>query len=760
MTPLEAALYYASRGLRVLPLWWITEAGYCACAQGPNCGKKSGKHPVLNDWVSRATIEERFIRGWWTEMPKANVGIATGAISGIFVVDVDPGNGGDASLAEWEAENGVLTVSSEAHTGSGGRHIFYRYPPGGVRSRNPWLKGVEIKSDGGQVVAWPSTNRNGPYYWEQNGATGFSDPPPLLVESAGLPGVDGSHGPSELAPSDEIEVIQDGARNDTLFRLACRYRRQLRDDYPAVFGAVMMKNVQTCAPPLEEEEVTFIIDQAFKMDHTDDPAMTWARAQTAPTPTVIVNDDGEAVVHTPPTDFDENNLPCTDMGNARRFALAWQHSVRYAQGLGWVVWDGTRWNRDELNTVQELAKDTARSILTEAVVNEDEDVREELARWAKMSQSQRSVSATMSLASSETEVAAPSEAFDSDPWLLNCTNGTVDLRTAELAPHAQMQYITKIVGTAFVPEAQCPRWHKFLAQIVPDPDVREFIRRAVGYSLTGVTSEKVMLILYGAGNNGKSVFLEVLRQVLGEYAASTPTSMFVNRKGDSIPNDIARLRSARFVTASETEKGARMDATLVKTLTGGDKVTARFMRQEFFEFTPELKLWLATNHPPRTNDFGEALWSRLRFVPFTVAIPKEEQIARHELEAALFAEAEGILAWAVHGAMSWQKEGTLTEPLAVMLATSEQRIENDYLLRFVDDSLDADPRHWVPLQDVYNTYLNWWMAMGEPGKPLSQRWLVLELQERMSFLEQETRNSLRGWKGVRVRSAHTMADGI
>ena len=353
--------------------------------------------------------------------------------------------------------------------------------------------------------------------------------------------------------------------------------------------------------------------------------------------------------------------PATDIGNAARFAQDHHDQILYSQTLGWMVWDGMRWHRDDTGEVERLARDTLARLAAEAVRTGDK----KLASWATRSANKSRIDAMVSLGQSEIGIARRSEIFDANPRVFNTASGLIELKTGECRPTEPGDYVTMAAPVFYRREAECPVWLTFLDRVLGgNLDLIEFLQRAVGYSLTGLTIEQCLFLLYGSGANGKTTLLEALRGILGNYAQQTPTETLLLRGngGSGIPNDLARLRGARLVCATEIEDGHRLAESLVKQLTGGDTITARFLHREFFEFRPQFKLWIATNHKPMIRGTDYAIWRRIRLVPFEVQIPPEERDA--ELPAKLAAESTGILAWAVEGCLQWQKKG-LDAPEAV-----------------------------------------------------------------------------------------------
>ena len=388
----------------------------------------------------------------------------------------------------------------------------------------------------------------------------------------------------------------------------------------------------------------------------------WERQQ-AP----FTSDDGYAVQSLEPKRYH-----LTDMGNGYRFAAKHGNDLRYCHPWKtWLVWDGTRWAKDSDGEIVRRAKDTVKSIYAEASHAQDSSDRRNIANHARRSEANSRLEAMIKQAQSELPV-LPDE-LDSDPWLLNVKNGTLDLRTGELRPHNREDMITKFIPVTYDPDAQAPIWHGFLRRILNNNDnLVTFVQRAIGYSLTGDVSEQVFFMLYGTGANGKSVFLETVQSILGEdYAKSTPTSTIMIKNGSQNSNDLARLAGVRFVTVNEVEDGQNLAESLMKQLTGNDTITARFLYAEHFDYKPQFKLFIRANHKPVIKNTDEGIWRRIRLIPFTVTIPEEERDKR--LLQKLKDELPGILAWAVEGCLEWQQYG-LGMPEEVKQAVKEYRL--------------------------------------------------------------------------------------
>jgi putative DNA primase/helicase len=404
----------------------------------------------------------------------------------------------------------------------------------------------------------------------------------------------------------------------------------------------------------------------------------------------------------------------TDLGNARRFVARYRGKAAYCAPFGkWYLWDGKRWRDDEKLEVIARAGDLIRSLYPLAQQIKDERKRKAFVSHLHNSESHRALSAMVSLAKSDSSIARLPDDFDADPWVLTVENGTIDLRTGKLLPHDPKNLITKLAPVQFDASAKCPNWDEFLDLIMDGrAQLTGFLKRAFGTSLTGVTSDKALFIFYGpAGDNGKSTVIDVMQRLLGDYARRTPVDTFLTKREGAIPNDIARLKGARLVWSSENERGSRLSEALIKDLTGGDRIAARFMRAEFFEFMPEFKLLLATNHKPAVRG-DAAIWRRLKLVPFDVSIPKDRQKPRHEVMAMFQAELPGILNWAIEGCLEWQRDG-LGVPEEIAAATQEYEAEQDTFAMFLDERCVRTPNARASSLELYQAYRAWSEQRGE-----------------------------------------------
>ena len=404
----------------------------------------------------------------------------------------------------------------------------------------------------------------------------------------------------------------------------------------------------------------------------------------------------------------------TDLGNARRFVARYRGAVLYCEAWSrWFLWDSMRWAEDERLEVMARAGDLIRSLYAVAKKIKDEDERKAFLSHLIKSESHRSIHAMVTLAKSDRTVARHPDDFDNDQWLCAVKNGTLDLRTGQLRSHDQKDMITKLAPVVYDPAARCPNWLAFLDMIMLGrQSLVDFLKRALGSSLTGITSDKAMFILYGpGGDNGKSTMVEVIEMLLGNYARRTPVETFLKKREGSIPNDIARLRGARFVWAAENDRGVRLAESLIKEMTGGDRMAARFLHGEFFEFMPTFKIWFATNHKPTIRG-DAAIWRRLKLVPFDYTIPKDRQKKRHEVMAMFQSELPGILNWAIEGCLEWQRDG-LGVPDEVINATREYESEQDTFSMFLEEKCVRVANARVLSLALYREYKTWAEEHGE-----------------------------------------------
>ncbi len=390
----------------------------------------------------------------------------------------------------------------------------------------------------------------------------------------------------------------------------------------------------------------------------------------------------------------------SDDALALRFADQHGGDLRYVAAWGrWYSWTGSLWRADDTLSAYDLVRATCRAAAAEC--NEP--------RIATAIASARTVAAVERLAKADRKLAGTIDQWDADPWLLNTPGGVVDLQTGIMRAHRPDDYMTKI--TAVAPGGDCPLFLKFLDRITGgDGELIAYHRRVLGYALTGITREQALFFGHGEGANGKSVLLSTAAGILKTYHRSAPMETFTASNVDRHPTDLAMLQGARLVTATETEEGRRWAEARIKQLTGDDPVEARFMRQDFFTYKPQFKLFIAGNNKPGLRRVDEAIRRRFHLIPFAVTIPPGER--DKELPIKLKAEWPGILAWGIEGCLDWQKAG-LRQSQAVRDATAEYLEDEDVVATWIDERCERDPTAWAASSALFGSWASWAAATGE-----------------------------------------------
>lgn len=408
-----------------------------------------------------------------------------------------------------------------------------------------------------------------------------------------------------------------------------------------------------------------------------------------------VADEAEPVVSSDESVWGTEDALALDF--TRRYHRDWRYIAAWGK---WLMWDGQRWRAEETLAATDLVRHVCRHAA----------VRADSGKVAAKLAASSTVGGVERLARTDRRHAATTDEWDADIWLLNTPGGVVDLRTGRMRAHDRSDRMTKI--TTATPRGDCPTWRRFLDEVTSgDVELQAYLQRMVGYTLTGSTQEHALFFLYGTGANGKSVFVNTLATILGNYATNAPMDTFMETRTDRHPTDMAGLRGARFVAAIETEQGRRWAESKLKNLTGGDKISARFMRQDFFEFFPQFKLFVAGNHKPTIRNIDEAMKRRLHLIPFTITVPPDRRDTH--LQQKLLAERDGILAWAVQGCLDWQRHGRLDPPQRVVEATEEYFEAEDALGRWLDERCVREPNAKSLTAELFNDWKQWAEAAGE-----------------------------------------------
>ncbi|URQ05027.1 DNA primase/helicase [Arthrobacter phage Iter] len=430
--------------------------------------------------------------------------------------------------------------------------------------------------------------------------------------------------------------------------------------------------------------------------------------------------------------WDEERYSLSDLGGARYlrdYIESIGSGVRYTEEVGFFLLEDGVWRKDERQAVRthaqsvaDLVRDLARTASIEATRDGASDADKKRAgrlnKYAAHVQTSNGLNFMLRELQAVHGVPASVGDFDQHPDLLACRNGVVDLRSGELRPHDPALLLTRRIDFDYDPDAKAPRWEAFLEEVFPAfPELPAYMRRLVGYGITGHTTEQCFAVLWGTGANGKSVYTDTLTEVFRELTSTTPFSTFEDRASGGIPNDLAALKGARLVMASEGEQGRPMAESVLKRVTGRDLIAARFMRKEFFEFRPQFLLNLATNFKPSFKGQDEGLWRRVKLIPWERYFAPHER--DHRLGDKLLAEREGILAWAVRGAMEWYKGG-LQDPDIIRSSTKEYRETSDALAGFLPGVFVQDSEAGrVEGKVLFDEYLKW---ADEENLPAKERW--------------------------------------
>jgi P4 family phage/plasmid primase-like protien len=654
------------------------------------------KYPLIKwePYQAVKTVSHGDVDGWFgTDRPK-NIWLMCGPRSGLIVVDLD-----GFDTVRWFRQ---LCPELDFPTiprvkTSKGWHLYFAWAAG----TDQWhydgqALGLNINLDvrngeRGGVLAPPSVHdkTDHVYTWEVRPPLGDGGrpqlpalPPQLYTRSAaGVTGAatantSGHQPPVFTTPPGE------GGRNTWLAGQAGHLAKKFRNDrasYDSLFDLLAQQ-----VPGLDPEEVAKTRESIWGREAR--------KADTESDPTVKLGSG------------DQHEL--TDMGNARRLIDNHSTAIRYVGDWNsWLVWDNRRWRRDNTNQTELMAKSTIRSILTEATTIEDDDRRKATVKHAFGSQSARAVRAMTGLAQSEREVAISATDLDANGDLLNLQNGTYEWRNGTFRTHNPDDLNTKLAGAAYDLGASCPNWDKALAAWLPDPEVRRFVQRAVGYSLTSDLSEKCLFVVYGPTDAGKSVFIETILALSGDYGhvVKDDTLLLARNKGGNT-DDLADLQGIRFASLSETPEGARLDVALIKRITGGTAITAMRKYEHAVTFQPTSKFWIDTNHRPRINPDDDAIWGRVRMVPFEIRIPDEQQ--DKGLRGKVLLELPGILNWALAGLAEWRRDG-LGQPPAVRKAVAEYREAEDPLEQFLEEMYEINPDGRVKSSSLHLAYQEW-----------------------------------------------------
>jgi putative DNA primase/helicase len=705
---LDKLLDYTSRGWPIFPLHWTMGEG-CSCGNCP-C-RNQGKHPILPRGFKLATTDPNQVEAWHKTYPDANWGMRTGdratGGAGILVVDLDPKNHGFDTWDMLSLNHPDREETIKVITGNLGQHRWYKFPEGlNLRSSAGTLgPGVDIRANNGYVVIPPSRTTN-PYYFEFDP----EETPLARLPEWLLAALEQAHSIPQTYPRDS-DLVPQGERHQTLLILAGNMRR-VGMDFDVIVDVLRIHRNQHFSEgdhPVTDQEIENVarwVCQKPKIFHR------------------------------------------TDLGNAERFREQNQNEVRYCFAWKkWLRWNQRYWVIDDLAGVMLLAHDTVRSILVEAANQEDEKMKAELIVHGLRSESTSRIDNLIRAAAPYLEV-RPSD-LDQHPDYLNVRNGIIDLRTGDLLPHDPSLMLTRFIDVDYQPEATCPQWRKFLKLVTGnDQELIDFLKTAVGYTLTGHTSEHALFFLYGIGSNGKTTFTETIRKLMRDYAKRVSIDSLLDTfiPGGNANPYIADMAGARMVLASEIPENRKLNESLVKELTGGDAISARYLFSNPFTFEPSHKLWLFGNYKPRITGSDEGIWRRIRIIPFSVTIPRELRRPMHQVLASFEAELPGILVWAVEGSRWWYAN-SLESGSAVRNATSEYRSDQDIVKQFLDERCLIGVEFTVQKDDLYQAWHTWCETSGETdASRRSKKWLTHKMTGQGFSHHGDGKTSLKGLK--------------
>lgn len=727
-----------------------------------------------------------------------SISLATKSTGDLVPAVDDAGNAGVERKGYWP---GTLRV----RTGSGGLHIYLQVDPNlHVKSRNRVLPAIDIKADGGYVLAPPSRHASGGVYSVLEGRYSFKKTPGAiaavddalknwmlavkggrftvrrLADTSGN-GMPDSYDFTLIMANGCPAGFRDYFVNDLCFRL--RRKGVSLEDAAAAVRQQWTRMEQpadsdyswsTCVYKLRR-----VWDEVTPEDVTDLPAwrppaagqmepVVPGPAIAAPTPvepagtTVVMPEDGvDLGAGTSWRLLERRDLTMllTDTGNAMRFAQRMREQVRYSPELDrWFVWDGTRWAPDVLGQAMLLTKEIVKDLYEEArdpSLSETEQTN--LQRWADQSQSASRRQAMLLLAQSEPGIGVKTADLDADPMQLVVLNGTLDLATGTLRDSMATDMNTMCAGVKYDPEAQCPGWMKHVEFVTGgDQDLARYLQRAIGYTLTGKTKEQKLFFLHGNGDNGKNVFMDVIAAMLGDYAIAADENFLSG--GNEHPTQLAGLQGKRLIYADETDEGRKIRESRIKHLTGSKTIKARYMRQDYFQFTPRFKIFVMGNHKPSITGNDDGIWRRIELVPFTQKIAEEDKVQDFD-QILIEDELSGILNWAIEGLKMWHTTG-LSQSRVVKKATALYREDEDSEGEFFAEKVvrcSEEDGGVMVFPTLFQEYRLWCAMTGTEEK--SKKSFAQEL-ERRGFSRPDSTRRVEGygtpqrvWLGGRLRTS-------
>ncbi len=692
---LAAALAYAEAGFPVCPF-----------------GAYGQKIPFTEHGIHDASTDPEQIRKWWAKHPNARIALAPGKEAGFFVLDVDrPKKAGDAdgfdTLRELEEKYGPLPVTACETSPSGGKHFFFKYVEG-LPSKAGYIgPKLDIRTDNDAIIVAPTVTASGKYDAGKPVKEFIADlknaaeAPAALIELARKKKAQKKEAPKAKktkAPKAKKTKAQPQKNGGTPYGL-----KALAGEVAKVEAACEGERndtLNTAGHNMGQLVGSGNLDRQFAYDELIAPTAHWGEDRKSADTLRRALDAGALKPRYPEQQNADGKSDLTEDLLALAFTDRYADKFAFCHGTGaWYCWNGQCWQKDKTRMTLQAMRVLCREMNPQGK-----------AIFGKMV----TASGALKFAACDQEkMAVTADGWDTDPMLIGTPGGVVDLRTGILAQGDPAQRITKLAGFTPSDKADCPMWLRFLEEATDgDKGLQRFMQQMAGYCLTGQTREHALFFIYGPGGNGKSVFLNILTALLAEYATTSAMTTFTASNNDQHPTDLAMLKGARLVSVSETEDGRAWAESRIKQLTGGDKITARFMRQDFFEFTPQFKLVIVGNHQPILRNVDAAARRRFNIIPFVHTPINPDS----ELENKLKAELPGIMRWAIDGCLDWQANG-LVRPEVVLAATDEYFESQDLFGRWFEEQCDiSDKKAWTATKDLYASWAAYARRSGEePG---------------------------------------------
>ncbi len=687
----ELAIYWASQGYQVFPV---------GKDKKPSQGYLWGDYPISDPEMIRLQ--------WQNNHKQCGVGIITGKESNLLVLDIDNKNGakGSQSLKELESKYGDLPKTFTVKTPGGGHHYYFRYNDCGLTIDAGVMDGVDYRGEGGYVVSAGSVVQGGVYLVEND--VPVADAPAWLID------VLRREKKQEVTPSSSNRksgLPVEGNRNTYLASIAGSLRRKGMGREEIEQGLLGINS--TFELPLPAQEVQNIAKSISKYNNSD-----WS-------------------IYAHEQDF------------AERLANKYNGQIRYVSGIGFHINENGVWLRDneDLKTkrlLQESIIEACQEIERIAAVEEQAKVKDKILRLRGKLKKRSFQTSCLDFVKSHPLIVTYADDLDQYEHIIGLSDGVFDMNTSQYLDEPETYLITKRLDVSYDSDATCPIFDQMMETIFPDVELRTYVLKNLGYALCGTNNEKTIFICVGKGDNGKTTLIEIISSLFSDYAVTLDPSSFIRKMGNSISNDIARLRGARLCVTSETSAGAIFDTALVKRLSGKDAISARYLMQEYFEFYNHAVIFMLSNFIPVFDGSDTAMANRVKIVPFSVSIAKEDQ--DKDLAQKLEGEKQGIFNRLLEARNLYLKEG-LELPTAVKEATERFCNQSNLIKQFADEHMACDPNSYASVSTVYTQYTQWCNNRGY--KPLSENIFSTAFEDHMkSYKKRRAQGYV--WEGIKI----------